>query len=92
MVQVGIMIEGQNGVNWGHLQPLVHTDEEAGYFGIFRSDRDDAAPRGSPPTTARSSLAECVAALKAAGYAEAAVIGSVHEAQEAGSGIVTKKA
>jgi selenide, water dikinase len=38
----------------------------------------------------QSRAAECVAALQAAGYADAAAIGSVREADETGPGIVTK--
>lgn len=38
MVQIGIMIEGQNGLNWENWQRLIQAVEDAGYFGIFRSD------------------------------------------------------
>ncbi|MFN2127071.1 MAG: TIGR03560 family F420-dependent LLM class oxidoreductase [Anaerolineales bacterium] len=38
MVQIGIMIEGQNGLNWENWQHIAYAVEDAGYFGLFRSD------------------------------------------------------
>lgn len=38
MVEIGIMIEGQNGLNWDHWQRIARTVEEAGYSSLFRSD------------------------------------------------------
>jgi len=46
--QIGIMLEGQFGLNWERLEKIAHTVEEAGYQSLFRSDhfsigRDDDA-------------------------------------------------
>jgi F420-dependent oxidoreductase-like protein len=38
MIDVGLMIEGQLGVNWPRWQRLVRVAEEAGYAGLYRSD------------------------------------------------------
>ncbi|HEX2620625.1 MAG TPA: hypothetical protein VHL11_10765, partial [Phototrophicaceae bacterium] len=36
--QIGIMIEGQNGLNWGRWQRILQTAEDSGYQCVFRSD------------------------------------------------------
>ena len=38
MIDVGLMIEGQLGVNWARWQRLAQVAEEAGYTGLYRSD------------------------------------------------------
>ena len=38
MTQIGIMIEGQDGLNWARWQRLLKTAEDCGYQCIFRSD------------------------------------------------------
>lgn len=38
MIDVGLMIEGQDGVNWPRWQCLARAAEEAGYAGLYRSD------------------------------------------------------
>lgn len=38
MIDVGLMIEGQDGVNWTRWQKIARTVEEAGYAGLYRSD------------------------------------------------------
>ncbi len=38
MLDVNLMIEGQDGVNWPRWQRIAHTVEEAGYAGLYRSD------------------------------------------------------
>jgi F420-dependent oxidoreductase-like protein len=38
VMDVALMIEGQDGVNWARWQRLAQTAEEAGYSGLFRSD------------------------------------------------------
>ena len=38
MIDVGLMIEGQLGVNWPRWQRLARVAEEAGYAGLYRSD------------------------------------------------------
>jgi alkanesulfonate monooxygenase SsuD/methylene tetrahydromethanopterin reductase-like flavin-dependent oxidoreductase (luciferase family) len=38
MVQIGLMIEGQNGLNWARWQRLLRTAEDCGYQCVFRSD------------------------------------------------------
>ncbi|MFN8590956.1 MAG: TIGR03560 family F420-dependent LLM class oxidoreductase [Thermomicrobiales bacterium] len=38
MIDVGLMIEGQDGVNWGRWQALARAAEGAGYAGLYRSD------------------------------------------------------
>jgi F420-dependent oxidoreductase-like protein len=37
-VEIGIMIEGQNGLNWPRWQRIVRTVEELGFAGLHRSD------------------------------------------------------
>lgn len=38
MLEVGIMVEGQNGLNWSRWERLVQAVEELGYEGLYRSD------------------------------------------------------
>jgi F420-dependent oxidoreductase-like protein len=38
MIDVGLMIEGQDGVNWPRWQRLARAAEQAGYAGLYRSD------------------------------------------------------
>ncbi len=38
MTQIGIMIEGQDGLNWARWQRLLRTAEDCGYQSVFRSD------------------------------------------------------
>lgn len=38
MIDVGLMIEGQLGVNWPRWQRLAQVAEDAGYAGLYRSD------------------------------------------------------
>ncbi len=38
MLEVAIMIEGQNGLNWPRWQAIVRLVEELGYVGLYRSD------------------------------------------------------
>lgn len=38
MIEVAIMLEGQNGLNWEHWKRIAHAVEELGYAGLFRSD------------------------------------------------------
>ncbi len=38
MLDVGLMIEGQDGVNWPRWQRIARTVEDAGYAGLYRSD------------------------------------------------------
>jgi alkanesulfonate monooxygenase SsuD/methylene tetrahydromethanopterin reductase-like flavin-dependent oxidoreductase (luciferase family) len=38
MVDVDVMIEGQDGVNWDRWKRIAHTVEDSGYDGLFRSD------------------------------------------------------
>jgi F420-dependent oxidoreductase-like protein len=38
MLQIGIMIEGQDGLNWSHWQRILKTAEDLGYQCVFRSD------------------------------------------------------
>jgi F420-dependent oxidoreductase-like protein len=38
MVDIGIMIEGQNGLNWDNWQRIARTVEKVGYSSLFRSD------------------------------------------------------
>ncbi len=45
MIDVGLMIEGQLGVNWPRWQRLGRVAEEAGYAGLYRSDHF-TAPEG----------------------------------------------
>ncbi len=46
MIDVALMIEGQDGVNWPRWQAIARTAEAAGYAGLYRSDHftnpDDA--------------------------------------------------
>ena len=38
MIEIAIMIEGQNGLNWKRWQSIAHTVEACGYAGLYRSD------------------------------------------------------
>lgn len=38
MVELAIMIEGQNGLNWSRWQNIAKTVEELGFVGLYRSD------------------------------------------------------
>ena len=38
MIEVAIMVEGQNGLNWTRWQRLAHAVEDLGYAGLYRSD------------------------------------------------------
>jgi F420-dependent oxidoreductase-like protein len=38
MLEIAIMIEGQNGLNWPRWQKIVKLVEDAGFVGLFRSD------------------------------------------------------
>jgi F420-dependent oxidoreductase-like protein len=38
MIEVAIMIEGQNGLNWQRWQRIAGTVEDCGYAGLYRSD------------------------------------------------------
>jgi F420-dependent oxidoreductase-like protein len=38
MIDVALMLEGQNGVNWAHWQRIARVVEEAGFAGLYRSD------------------------------------------------------
>jgi F420-dependent oxidoreductase-like protein len=38
MIEVAIMIEGQNGLNWKHWQRIAEVVEASGYQGLYRSD------------------------------------------------------
>ncbi len=38
MLQIGLMIEGQNGLNWERWTNVLRTAEEGGYQSVFRSD------------------------------------------------------
>lgn len=46
MLEIAVMIEGQNGLNWARWQRIVRLVEEAGFVGLFRSDH---FTNGSPP-------------------------------------------
>jgi F420-dependent oxidoreductase-like protein len=38
MLEIAIMLEGQNGLNWPHWQRIAHAVEELGFAGLYRSD------------------------------------------------------
>ena len=38
MLEIAVMIEGQNGLNWARWQKIARLVEEAGFVGLFRSD------------------------------------------------------
>jgi alkanesulfonate monooxygenase SsuD/methylene tetrahydromethanopterin reductase-like flavin-dependent oxidoreductase (luciferase family) len=38
VINVGLMLEGQDGVNWQRWQRIAQTVDEAGYAGLYRSD------------------------------------------------------
>ena len=38
MLEIAIMIEGQNGLNWPRWQRLVAAVEDLGFVGLYRSD------------------------------------------------------
>ena len=38
MLEIGVMIEGQNGLTWPRWQRIAQLVEDAGFVGLFRSD------------------------------------------------------
>ena len=46
MLEIAVMIEGQNGLTWSHWQKIAHLVEDAGFVGLFRSDH---FTNGNPP-------------------------------------------
>ncbi|MBX3060707.1 MAG: LLM class flavin-dependent oxidoreductase, partial [Anaerolineae bacterium] len=38
MIEVAIMVEGQNGLNWARWQRLAAAVEDLGFVGLYRSD------------------------------------------------------
>ncbi len=38
MLEIAVMIEGQNGLTWPRWQRIAHLVEDAGFVGLFRSD------------------------------------------------------
>jgi F420-dependent oxidoreductase-like protein len=46
MAEIGIMLEGQNGLNWSRWQRILQVAEDSGYKFVFRSDH---YTNGSPP-------------------------------------------
>jgi len=46
MLEIAVMIEGQNGLTWPRWQEIVRLAEEVGFVGVFRSDH---FTNGSPP-------------------------------------------
>ena len=46
MIEVALMLEGQNGLNWDHWQKIARLAERVGFVGLFRSDHFTNA---SPP-------------------------------------------
>jgi F420-dependent oxidoreductase-like protein len=46
MIEIAIMIEGQNGLNWARWQKLILAVEELGFAGLYRSDH---FTNGQPP-------------------------------------------
>jgi F420-dependent oxidoreductase-like protein len=38
MIEVALMLEGQNGLNWPRWQRIAHAAEELGFVGLYRSD------------------------------------------------------
>jgi len=38
MLEIAIMLEGQNGLNWARWKNIVKLVEELGFVGLFRSD------------------------------------------------------
>lgn len=53
MIEVAIMIEGQNGLNWSRWKKIARTVENAGFVGLFRSDHFTNA---NPPDKASLEL------------------------------------
>jgi len=46
MLEIAIMIEGQNGLNWEHWKRIARFVEDAGFVGLYRSDH---FTNGNPP-------------------------------------------
>ena len=53
MLEIALMIEGQNGLTWPHWQRIVQLAEDLGFVGLFRSDH---FTNGSPPDIASLEL------------------------------------
>ena len=63
MLEIGIMIEGQNGLNWPRWQKIARAVEDLGIVGLFRSNHftnsqppDLDSLQGRQPTDVRRSL------------------------------------
>jgi F420-dependent oxidoreductase-like protein len=46
MLEIAVMIEGQNGLNWGRWQRIARLVDELGFVGLYRSDH---FTNGNPP-------------------------------------------
>jgi F420-dependent oxidoreductase-like protein len=53
MLEIALMIEGQNGLTWPHWQRIVRLAEDLGFVGLFRSDH---FTNSSPPDIASLEL------------------------------------
>jgi alkanesulfonate monooxygenase SsuD/methylene tetrahydromethanopterin reductase-like flavin-dependent oxidoreductase (luciferase family) len=45
-MEVAIMIEGQNGLNWPRWQRIAQAVEDLGFVGLYRSDHISGTPTG----------------------------------------------
>ena len=46
MLEIALMVEGQNGLNWPRWQRLARVAEDLGFVGLYRSDH---FTNGQPP-------------------------------------------
>ena len=65
MIEIAIMIEGQNGLNWPRWQRIVRAVEDLGFAGLYRSDHYTYA---NPPE--EDSLELCVSLSGLAGHTQ----------------------
>src|SRR5207247_10904081 len=68
-MRICLMIEGQEGVEWGHWLALATAAEDAGLDGLFRSDHYRSIGRGDPAGsldawTTLAGLAACTTTLR----------------------------
>src|SRR5574341_1760325 len=72
MMQIGLMIEGQDGLNWSRWQRILQAAEDLGFQCVFRSDHFTNA---SPPD--KDALELWVSLTYAAGHTQRIEFGSL---------------
>ena len=48
MLEVAIMVEGQEGIGWDRWRRIARAVEDSGYAGLYRSEQTDGLASGCP--------------------------------------------